>query len=76
MIFFIGYIALLVYLMRKIAINHGRNEFKAMIPLYVLVLFTPSDSHFQWAQYLFICSLVGYTCCHPMCEQKAISVCS
>jgi len=75
-IFFIGYIALLVYLMRKIAINHGRNEFWAMIPLYVLVLFAPSSSHLLWAQYLFFCSLVGYTCYHPMCEQKAISVCS
>lgn len=68
---FIGYIALLVYLMRKIATKHGRNEFWIMIPLYVLLLFAPSGANCLWIHYLFFSSFVGYACSQPaMCEQK------
>ena len=58
--FFIGYLLLLFYLMRRIAVEHGRNEFWAMIPLYVFLLFAPSSANFLWIHYLFFASFVGY----------------
>lgn len=61
-IFFIGYLFLLFYLMRKIAERHGRNEFWAMLPLYVFLLFAPSAAEFFWIHYLFFASLAGYAC--------------
>ena len=77
-VFFMGYIVLLVYIMRKIAENHGRNEFWCMIPLYVLLLFAPSSSNFLWPHYVFFCSYIGYACL-PMANQGSFQteiVCS
>ncbi len=61
-IFFIGYLFLLFYLMRKIAGRHGRNEFWALLPLYVFLLFAPSSANFFWIHYLFFASIAGYAC--------------
>ena len=60
--FFVGYLFLLFYLMRKIAARNGRNEFWAMIPLYVFLLFAPSSANFLWIHYLFFASIAGYAC--------------
>ena len=60
--FFVGYLFLLFYLMRRIAVRHGRNEFWAMIPLYVFLLFAPSSANLLWIHYLFFASIAGYAC--------------
>lgn len=61
-LFFIGYLFLLFYLMRKIAAQNGRDEFWAMVPLYVFLLFAPSSANFLWIHYLFFASFAGYSC--------------
>lgn len=61
-LFFLGYILLLLYLMHKIAVRYGRNEFWAMIPLYVFLLFAPSSANFLWIHYLFLASIAGFAC--------------
>ena len=58
--FFMAYIALLIYVMRNIAKNHGRDEFWAMVPLYVFLLFAPSSSLYLWIHYLFFSAMMGY----------------
>ncbi len=75
--FFVGYLCLLAYLMRKIAVNHGRNEFWVMIPLYAILLFAPSSSGDIGAQYLFFCAMAGYAGLSENVPQpKCPSVCS
>lgn len=59
-LFFAGYLFILFYLMRRIALEKGRDEFWAMIPLYVFLMFAPSASNFFWIHYLFFASFVGY----------------
>lgn len=59
-LFFAGYLFILFYLMRRIALEKGRDEFWAMIPLYVFLMFAPSASTFFWIHYLFFASFVGY----------------
>lgn len=76
-LFFIGYIVMLICLMREIAIRHGRNEFWIMIPLYVLLLFAPSGSNCLWVHYLFLGTFVGYACLHPtLYETKRELLCN
>ena len=60
-VFFFGYLFLLFFLMRRIAMRHGRNEFWAIIPLYVFLLFAPSSATFLWIHYLFFASVAGYS---------------
>ncbi len=76
-LFFVAYMLLLVYIMRKITAFHGRNEFWCMIPLYIILLFAPSSSNFLWPHYLFFASYIGYVCL-PMSESRhqMESVCS
>ena len=75
-VFFLGYLFLLFYLMRRIAVRHGRNEFWAIIPLYVFLLFAPSSANFLWIHYLFFASIVGYISLQVNeCRQKTEVIC-
>lgn len=58
--FFVGYLLLLLYLLRRIALTKGRNEFWFMIPLYVFLLFSPSSAAHLWIHYVFLGAVVGY----------------
>ncbi|MBQ7734516.1 MAG: O-antigen ligase family protein [Bacteroidales bacterium] len=72
--FFVGYLFLLFYLMRRIAVRHGRNEFWAMIPLYVFLLFAPSSANLLWIHYLFFASIAGYACLPANEERQKMEV--
>ena len=57
--FFVGYLLMLFYLMRRMARTKGRNEFWFMIPLYVFLLFSPSTASCLWIHYVFLGAIVG-----------------
>ncbi len=58
--FFVGYLLLLFYLMRRMAKTKGRNEFWFLIPTYVFLLFAPSSASHLWIHYIFLSAIVGY----------------
>ena len=72
-LFFVGYLFILFYLMKRIATEKGRDEFWAMIPMYVFLLFAPSASNFFWIHYLFFASFAGYVSLPSM--QKSPELC-
>lgn len=66
--FFVGYLLVLFYLMRRMARTKGRNEFWFMIPLYVFLLFSPSTASCLWIHYIFLGAIVGYMLTPALCE--------
>ena len=68
--FFVGYLLLLFYLMRRMAMTKGRNEFWFLVPMYVFLLFAPSSATYLWVHYIFLSAIVGYMIIPPMCEIK------
>ena len=70
--FFIGYLLMLIYLMRRIVTTKGRNEFWFLIPIYVFLLFAPSSASHLWIHYIFLSAIVGYMVCPVSCEDTSL----
>ena len=70
-VFFVGYLLLLFWLMKRIARTKGRDEFWFMVPLYVFLLFAPSSSLHLWIHYLFFSAMVGYALI-PTCQNETM----